>query len=53
MADVALMYTKTWEQDLGNYRSVSLTSVLGKVMKQSIWSAITRHTQNNHGIRPS
>lgn len=53
MANVTLIYTKTWKEDLGNYRSVSLTSVLGKVMEQIIWSAITWHIQNGHGIRPT
>lgn len=53
MANVTLIYTKTWKEDLGNYRSVSLTSVLGKVMEQIIWSAITWHIQNGHGIMPT
>lgn len=52
VANVTLIYMKTWKEDLGNYSSVTLTSVLGKVMEQIIWSAITWHMQNNHRIRP-
>ncbi|KAK4825741.1 hypothetical protein QYF61_002180 [Mycteria americana] len=38
---------------LDTHKSVSLTSVLGKVMEQIILSAITRHLQDNQVIRPS
>ncbi|KAK4818602.1 hypothetical protein QYF61_015464 [Mycteria americana] len=41
------------KEDPGNYRPVSLTSVLGKLMEQIILSAITRHVENNQGIKPS
>ncbi|KAK4830626.1 hypothetical protein QYF61_012451 [Mycteria americana] len=44
---------KGWKEDLGNYRPVSLTSVLGKIMDQFILSALNRHVQANQGIRPS
>ncbi|GAB0199202.1 mitochondrial enolase superfamily member 1 [Grus japonensis] len=40
-------------ENLGNYRPVSLTSVLGKVMEQIILSDIMQHAQDNQVIRPS
>ncbi|KAJ7396585.1 hypothetical protein BTVI_143808 [Pitangus sulphuratus] len=43
---------KDQKEDLGNYRPVSLTLVLGKVMEQIMLSAITQYTQDNQGIRP-
>jgi len=53
LASVTPIYKKVQKKDLGNYRPVSLTSVLGKVMEQIILSAITQHTQDNQVIRPS
>ncbi|KAK4824553.1 hypothetical protein QYF61_016157 [Mycteria americana] len=53
LANVAPIYKKGQKEDPGNYRPVSLTSVLGKIMEQIILSAITRHVQDNQGIRPS
>ncbi|KAK4819814.1 hypothetical protein QYF61_011833 [Mycteria americana] len=44
---------KGQKEDPGNYRPVSLTLVLGKLMEQIIQSAITRHVQDNQVIRPS
>ncbi|KAJ7401672.1 hypothetical protein BTVI_93160 [Pitangus sulphuratus] len=41
------------EEHLGQYRTVSLTSVLGKVMEQIILSAMTQHAEDNWVIRPS
>ncbi|GAB0199615.1 mitochondrial enolase superfamily member 1 [Grus japonensis] len=47
------IYKKGRKEDPGNYRPVSLTSVLGKVMEQTILSAITQHIRDNQVIRPS
>jgi len=46
------IYKKGQKEDQGNYRPVSLTSVLGKIMEWSILSALTRHVKDNQGIRP-
>ncbi|GAB0179833.1 mitochondrial enolase superfamily member 1 [Grus japonensis] len=53
LASVTPIYKKGQRQDPGNYRPVSLTSVLGKVMEQIILSAITQHVQDNQVIGPS
>ncbi|GAB0186834.1 mitochondrial enolase superfamily member 1 [Grus japonensis] len=53
LANVMPIYRKGWKEDLGNYRPVSLTLVLGKVMEQIILSAIMWHVQDNKVIRPS
>ncbi|GAB0182055.1 hypothetical protein GRJ2_000670800 [Grus japonensis] len=47
------IYKKGQKENPGNYRPVSLTLVLGKVMEQIILSAITWHIQDNQVIRPS
>ncbi|GAB0186362.1 mitochondrial enolase superfamily member 1 [Grus japonensis] len=47
------IYKKGRKEDLGNYRPVSLTSVLGKIMERFILSVLTRQVQDNQGIRPS
>ena len=47
------IYKKGHKEDPRNYRPVSLTSLLVKVMEQIILSEITWHEHDNWGIRPS
>jgi len=53
LANVMPIHKKGQNEDLGHYRPVSLTMVLRKVMEPIIFSAITRHAQDNQLIRPS
>ncbi|KAJ7409342.1 hypothetical protein WISP_115479 [Willisornis vidua] len=53
LENVTPIYKKSWKENLGNYISVSLTSVLGKVMEQITLGTITQHVQDNQGISPS
>ena len=53
LANVTPIYKKGCREDPGNYRPVSLTSVLGKVIEQIVLREITRHVRDNWGIRPS
>ncbi|GAB0177643.1 mitochondrial enolase superfamily member 1 [Grus japonensis] len=53
LANVTSIYKKGWEEDLGNCRPISLTSVPGKVMEQIILSAIMWHIHYNQVIRAS
>jgi len=53
IASVTLIYRKGWKEDPGNYRPVSLTLVLGKIMDRFILGVLTRHVQDSQGIRPS
>ncbi|KFP73882.1 hypothetical protein N311_04133, partial [Apaloderma vittatum] len=48
--DVTPIYKKGWKDNPGNYRPVSLTSVLGKLMEKIILSCIMRHMQDNQVI---
>ncbi|KAK4809039.1 hypothetical protein QYF61_027876 [Mycteria americana] len=52
LANVTPIFKKG-QEDPGNYRPVSLTSVPGKLMEQIILSAITWHVEDNQGIKPS
>ncbi|KAK1214166.1 LIN1 transcriptase, partial [Pygoscelis papua] len=51
--NVTPIYKKSWKEDPGNYRPVSLTSVPGKIMERFILRALTRQVRDNQGIRPS
>ncbi|KAK4828141.1 hypothetical protein QYF61_023939 [Mycteria americana] len=53
LANVTPIYKKGRKEDPGNYRPVSLTSVLRKLMEQIILSAITGDVEDNQGIKPS
>jgi len=53
IANVTPISKKGWKEDPRNYRPVSLTSVLGKIMERFILSALTRHVKDNQGIGPS
>ena len=53
LAIVSPIYKKGCEEDLKNYRPVSLTSVPGKVMEQNVLREITVHVRENRGIRLS
>ncbi|PKU47859.1 rna-directed dna polymerase from mobile element jockey-like [Limosa lapponica baueri] len=48
-----MTHKKGWKEDLGKYRPVSLISVPGKVMEQTILSAIMQHMKEAQVIRPS
>jgi len=53
IASVTPIYKKSQKEDPGNYRPVSLTSVLGKIMERFILSVLTGHVEDNQGIRPT
>jgi len=53
IAIVTSIYTNGWKEGPGNYRPVSMTLVLGKIMERLIRSVLTRHVKDNEGIRPS
>ncbi|RMC06941.1 hypothetical protein DUI87_16392 [Hirundo rustica rustica] len=50
---VTPIHKKGGREDPRNYRRVSLTSVLGKIMEQFILSVITQNLQDGQGLRPS
>ncbi|GAB0197912.1 hypothetical protein GRJ2_002256600 [Grus japonensis] len=49
LANVMPIHRKGQKEDPGNYRPVSLTLVLGKVMEQIILSVVMWHIQDNQG----
>ncbi|KAK4820811.1 LOW QUALITY PROTEIN: hypothetical protein QYF61_007205 [Mycteria americana] len=53
LANVTPIYKKGWREDPGNYRPVSLTLVLGKIMERFILNVLNRHMQANQEIKPS
>ncbi|PKU34026.1 rna-directed dna polymerase from mobile element jockey-like [Limosa lapponica baueri] len=53
LANVMPIHKKGRQDDPGNYRPVSLTSVPGKVMEQIILSAIMQSMKDAQVIRPS
>ncbi|KAK4818427.1 hypothetical protein QYF61_012961 [Mycteria americana] len=53
LANVTPIYKKGKKEDPGNYRPVSLTSVLGKTMERIALSTVMWHIQDNQVIRPS
>ncbi|PKU31981.1 rna-directed dna polymerase from mobile element jockey-like [Limosa lapponica baueri] len=53
VANVTPIYKKGRKEDPGNYRPVSLTSVLGKIMERIILSELSRQVQGSQGIRAS
>ncbi|GAB0178126.1 mitochondrial enolase superfamily member 1 [Grus japonensis] len=50
-ANVTLVFKKGKKEDLGNYRSVSLTSIPGRVMEQLILGVISKHVEEKKVIR--
>ena len=53
LVSVTPIYKKGYKEDLGNYRTISLTLVPEKVMEQIILSEITRYIGDNRVIRPA
>lgn len=53
LANIAPISQEGWKGDPSNYRSVSLSSVLEKVIKEIILSATAQHIQDNQRINPS
>jgi len=52
-ASVTPIYKNGQKEDPGNYRPVSLTLVLGKIMERFMLSVLTGRVKDDQGIRPS
>jgi len=53
LANMMHVYKKDWQEDLGNYRPVSLILVSGSIMEEITLSGITQCVLDNQGIKPS
>ncbi|KFV81143.1 RNA-directed DNA polymerase from mobile element jockey, partial [Struthio camelus australis] len=49
-ANVTLVFKKGKKEEPGNYRPVSLTSILGKMMEQLILEALSKHVEDKKVI---
>jgi len=52
-ANVTPVFKKGKKEDTGNYRPVSLTSILGKVMERLILEVINKQVEEKKVIRSS
>ncbi|CAM4572930.1 unnamed protein product, partial [Caretta caretta] len=52
-ANVVPIFKKGKEEDPGNYRPISLTSVLGKIMEQILKESILKHLEERKVIKNS
>ncbi|KAG9469778.1 hypothetical protein GDO78_019677 [Eleutherodactylus coqui] len=50
IANVVPIYKKWSRREPGNYRPVSLTSIIGKIFKRFLRDAILEYLQENNGI---